>query len=170
MILKNCELWYCKLDPERPNARLNKDNPTWEVQIRTTDKETKNEWEALNLGVKAIVPDDSDPYYRVNLKKRSLKKVIDPITKEATMEPTEAPSVVDGNKEPLDPNSIGHGSIGNVKIFQYPYTNATGRKAVATILIGLQVTKHIVYVPQYEDFDTVETETVEPIDAETEDF
>ena len=34
-ILKNCELWFAKLDPKRPNRKFNPENPTWEIQLRT---------------------------------------------------------------------------------------------------------------------------------------
>ena len=43
VLLKDVELWYTKLDPRYPNARFNKQNPTWECQIRTTDKDQKKE-------------------------------------------------------------------------------------------------------------------------------
>ena len=48
-ILKNVELFYPRLDPKKPNSKFNKENPTWEVQIRTRDKKVKAEWVKLNL-------------------------------------------------------------------------------------------------------------------------
>lgn len=161
-ILKDCEIWFAKLDPKRPSAKFNKLNPTWEMQIRTTDKVQRKEWEALSLSVKAVVPDDGIPYWRANLKKKSIR------SKEAG--PAEPVTVVNAAREPLDPNSIGNGSIGNLRLFQYDYPKEDGSKGIASILMAVQLTKHIVYVaPPREDFeDAGETETVarEAADAE----
>jgi len=162
-IIENCELWFAKLDPKRPSARFNKENPTWELQIRTTSKETKKEWEAMKLQVKAIVPDEGSPYFRVNLRKKSVKKdgqAASPV------------QVVNGAKEDIDPTSIGNGSIGNVRIYQYDYTKKDGSPGVVSVLMGVQVTKHLVYKakPRTDEFGTTDTETVEPdVDEEADD-
>lgn len=156
-IISNCELWFPKLDPKRPNAKFNKKNPTWELQIRTSDKDVKKEWEALGLKVKAVVPDEGEPFFRVNLRKKSIKEDGDkasPIR------------VIDGSLKEIDPNSIGNGSVGNVRVYQYEYNSENG-KGIATVLMGVQVTKHMVYVPKPRDDDFEETET-EVIPPETE--
>jgi hypothetical protein len=158
-LLRNCELFYTKLDPKRPNNKFDKENPTWDCQIRTTSKEVKKEWEALNLPVKAVVPDEGAPYYRVNLRKRSIK------SDGTAAEPV---SVVDGRLTAIDPNTIGNGSIGNIRIFQYEYDKrASSGKGVATILMGLQVTKHVVYEarPRDDDFQEEPMERVEGSDG-----
>lgn len=155
-ILKNCEIWFAKVDPKRPNAKFNKTNPTWECQIRTTDKEVKKYWESLDLPVKAVVPDDdSKPYFRVNLRKKSIKE---------DGEPASPVKVVNGGLEDLDPNSIGNGSIGHLRIFQYEYPKGDGGKGTASVLMGIQITKHIVYKakPRDDDFGMENTETIEP--------
>jgi hypothetical protein len=162
-IIKDCELWFAKLDPKRPNNKFNKANPTWEVQIRTTDKAVKKLWEELELPVKAVVPDEGAPYFRVNLRKKSTK------------EDGEAASpikVVNGKLEDMDPNSIGNGSIGNVRIFQYEYPKKDGGKGAASVLMGIQVTKHIVYTPKprNDEFQEAEMETVDPDDADEASF
>ena len=162
-LIKNVEIYFAKLNPKRPNPKFNKENPTWEVQIRTTDKEKKKEWETLNLAVKAVVPDEGVPYYRVNLRKKSIKEDGD------NSSPV---SVVDGKLNPIDPDSIGNGSIGNIRVFQYEYTNA-GNKGIASVLMGMQLTKHIVYTPQArdDDFEETDTETVSSGQSEySEDF
>lgn len=162
-IIKDCELWFCKLDPKRPNNKFNRDNPTWECQIRTTDKATKKLWEELELPVKAVVPDEGAPYFRVNLRKKSTKEDGDaasPIR------------VINGKLEEIDPNSIGNGSIGNVRIFQYEYPRKDGGKGLASVLMGIQVTKHIVYKPKPrgDEFGETETEVIDADAADTEDF
>jgi hypothetical protein len=160
-IIKDCELYYCKLNPKKPNNRFNKDNPTWECQIRTKDKAVKKLWEELALPVKAIVPDEGDPYFRVNLQKKSIKQ---------DGEKASPIRVVNGKLEDLDPESIGNGSIGNIRLFQYEYPKKTGGKGIASVLMGIQVTKHIVYKPKprNDEFDQTETETFDPDSAESE--
>ena len=160
MIIKNCELWYAKLDPKRPNSRFSKKNPTWEVQIRTSDKEVVKIWEQSNLKCKPVIPDEGDPYWRVNLKKRSIK---------SDDTPADPVQVVDGNLDPVNPNSIGNGSIGNIRLFQYDYENED-QKGVASILMGIQLTKHILYKPKPgESFEETETEIIAPSEEEMED-
>lgn len=157
-VIPNCELWFAKVDPKRPNNRFNKSNPTWEVQIRTYDKEVRKQWEAMKLPVKAIVPDDGETYFRVNLRKKSIKE---------DGEKASPIRVVDGDLNDVDPNSIGNASIGNVRIFQYDFSNTndeTGAvtKGVASVLMGIQLTKHIVYVPKprEDEFQQTTTETI----------
>jgi hypothetical protein len=161
-ILHDCEIWFAKVDPKRPNSRFNKLNPTWEVQIRTTSKEKKKEWLALNLAVKDVVPEDGPPYFRVNLRKKSIKVDGD----EAS-----PVNVVDGKLRPVEPNSIGNGSIGNVRIFQYEYQKPDGSTGIVSVLMGLQLTKHVVYTPKPRDDEFTETdmEVVDPDDAEGDD-
>lgn len=160
MLLEKCEIWYPKLDPERPNAKFSRDNPTWELQLRTKNKEQKKQWEAANLIVKAVMPDVGDPYWRVNLKKKSIAKggkAANPV------------SVVDGNLAPVDPLTIGNGSVANIRVFQYEYTKTDGSgKGLATILMGLQLVKHVRYVPKKrdDDFKRTHTETVAPEEPE----
>jgi hypothetical protein len=161
-ILRNCELHFCKLDPKRPNSKFNKQNPTWEAQLRTYSKEQKKEWEALKLPVKAIVPDDdSPPFYRVNLRKKSIK---------VDQEKSSPVTVVDGKLQPLDPNTIGNGSVGNVRIFQYVYEKPDGTEGTTSVLMGVQITKHIVYTPKPrgDDFGEEDMEVIEPDPEEME--
>lgn len=159
-IINNCEIWFCKLDPKRPNSKFNKKNPTWECQIRTTDKSVKKVWEEMNLPVKAIVPDEGSPYFRVNLRKKSIKE---------DGEKASPVKVVDGKMMEIDPNSIGNGSVANVRIFQYEYPREGGGKGTASVLMGIQVTKHIVYHPKPRDDDFSETETETIDDGSSED-
>lgn len=160
-ILRDCELHFVKLDPKRPNNKFNKQNPTWEAQIRTHSKEQKKEWEALNLPVKAIVPDEGEPYFRVNLRKKSIK---------VDGERSSPVNVVDGKLNPIDPNTIGHGSIGNVRIFQYTYEKPDGTEGIVSVLMGVQVTKLLVYTPKPrgDDFGEEEMEVIEEESTEEE--
>jgi len=165
-ILENCTLFYARLDPKRPNRKFDKENPTWEVQIRTSDKAQKKEWEKLHLPVKAIVPDDGEPYFRVNLKKRSKKEEIK--EGEKVLIPTAPVEVVDSDLETMDPRYIGNGSIGDVRIWQYEYPKTGGGTGVASILTGLQITKYIEYIPEgFEDSFEKKAEKTEVIKDES---
>lgn len=156
-IFKQCQVWYPKLDPRRPNARFNKNNPTWEIQLRTTDKAQKKEWEDGGLHVVKVAPDEGEPFWRVNLKKKS---------KKSSGEPSAPVRVVDGKLNPIDPNTIGHGSVANVRVYQYDYEKPDGGgTGLASVLMAVQLTKHIKYTPgPQDDFDEEETEVVEPED------
>jgi hypothetical protein len=165
MILENCELWYLKADPKRPNTQFSSEKPTWELQIRTRDREQKKEWENAGLMVKAIVPDEGEPYFRVNLKKKAFK---------FDGEPAKPVEVVDANLRAIDPNTVGHESVGNVRIYQRTYDAPGGVKKIASVLMGVQITKLIKYIPQaVEGFELQSgMEVIEPDEEEDhgEDF
>ena len=195
MIINGCEIWFTRLDPERPSKKFSKKNPTWELQIRTkpknqlikeiraalalklasahdgavpdtavdeafaaypfeaewTEQQAKNKadvayWRECLLVPKKIIPEDEDEnpliddlYWRVNLKKKSIKSDGEP------MPPVE---IVDGNMDEVDGRTIGNGSIANVRVFQYDYENDEGEKGLASMLMAVQLTKHIVYTPK----------------------
>lgn len=144
-ILKACEIWFPKLDPKRPNSKYNKKNPTWDVQVRTKDPKVKKEWEALGLKPKPVLDEDTAQllYFRLNLRRRTIK---------SSGEKSDPVKVVNGRLEDLDPRTLGNGSIANIRIFQYKFTN-DGEEGLATVLMALQVTKHIKYEPKDGDDD-----------------
>jgi hypothetical protein len=138
-ILKACEIWFPKLDPKRPNSKYNKKNPTWDVQVRTKDVKVKKSWEALGLKPKPVLDEETAEllYFRINLRRRTIK---------ASGEKSDPVDVVNGRLEAIDPRTLGNGSIANIRIFQYKFTN-DGEEGLATVLMALQVTKHIKYEP-----------------------
>lgn len=178
-IIKNVALYHPKLDPKRPNASFNKNNPTWELQIRTSDPAQKAEWEAINLKPKLMVYKEGakdaagedvagmpildvngKKQWRVNLKKKSLKK---------DGEKSDPVDVVAHDLKPVDPNTIGNGSIAHIRLYQYEYVNdkpgAASKTGVASVIMGIQLKKHIVYTPKpFEGFDMEDGETVIPDD------
>lgn len=169
-ILKKCEIHYLKADPKRPNSKIEKKNPTWEVQLRTSDPAQKDEWVAHGLPVKLMVykvghaqegefiPNaNGGRQWRLNLKKRSLDKNGDAAP---------PPEVVGGGINPIDPNIVGNGSIANVRIYQYDYKKSDGTPAKAGVLMGLQITKHIVYRKNVDEFEAEDMETFEQNDDE----
>ena len=159
-ILKNVELFFAKLDESKPNARFDANNPTWEVQIRTRDKKQAKEWKDLNVNVKTD-DDDNGVFYKATLKKK---------TKKANGEPQNPVNLVGGDLSPIDPNTLGNGSIGNVRIYQYNY-EVGGRKGVASMLMAVQVTtlKEYTPKPREDDFEMTEMEVIKVADNQSVD-
>lgn len=153
-ILKNVELFYPRLDPKKPNDRFNKENPTWEVQIRTKDKKVANEWKELNLKPKLQEDAEGKTFYSVTLRKKSKKR---------DGSDNEPVKVVNGSLETINPMSIGNGSVGNIRIFQYEYGD---EKKIASMLMAIQITKLNEYVPKAADdeFEMTETKVVKIAD------
>jgi hypothetical protein len=160
MILRNCELWFARLDPKRPNNKFNKENPTWEVQLRTTDPAQKNEWKEAGLRVDAVIPDQGESFFRVNLRKKSIR---------ADGNPSQPVKVVNASLEEIDGSTIGNGSIGHVRLYQYDKKTGPG---VVSMLMEVQVIKHIVYKPKPrtgESFSVEgDTEVIDPSQMEDE--
>lgn len=158
-ILNDCELFFVRCVPDRPNAKFSPENPTWECQIRTSKKEQKKEWETLGLKVATVDPDEGPVYYKVNLKKGIKKK---------DGSPADPVKVVDGVLQAIDPGSIGNGSIGNVRIFQYDGKLKDGTPKKSSLLMGIQVTTLVKYVRkegtgEREDFaDAGATTVIDP--------
>ena len=150
-ILKNVEIFFCKLDPARPNDRFDKENPTWETQIRTRDKKQAKQWKDMNINVKTD-DDEQGIFYKATLKKKSKKR------DGADQNPVQ---VVKGDLTPVDVNKIGNGSIANVRVYQYPY-DVGGKKGIATMLMALQITTLHEYTPKprEDDFEMVDTKVV----------
>ena len=147
MIIENCELFYTRLDPKRPNdywSKKEKDPlkaiPTWEVQIRTSDRDVMQYWKSCGLNPKAKVPEDgSDVYFAVSLKKKAWYFERE-TNKKVEMTP---PQVVDFDMNEVDPNTISNGSIANIRVVQRTRPDGT----VMNFLEGVQLIKHIEYVP-----------------------
>lgn len=170
-IIKNVKIFYAKLDPKRPNAKLNKDNPTWELQCRTNSVDQKKEWESLGMKVRLLVgkegsenegepilDEEGKKQWRLNLKKRSLNK---------KREPQSPVEVLDGKNKPVDPRSVGDGSIANIRIMQYEYKKADDTIGIAPVLMAIQLVRHVVRKAKpMEEFGETETEVVVPESTE----
>ena len=153
-ILNNCELWFLRANPARPNAKFDKKNPSWEVQIRTQSREQKALLESQGIKMKAVIPDEEGekPYYKAMIRKRTIK---------SDGEAAGPVKVTNGSLEDIDPDTVGNGSIGNIRVFQYQYGEEDDRKT-ASILMAIQITHHVHYKakPREDDFDMVETTEV----------
>jgi len=170
-ILKNVELHFAKLNPKRPNATFNTENPSWEVQIRTTDKKVVKEWKALNINVNPVREDKEDEdskiiYYKASLKKRSKKWEANAEGKKVLV-PSAPVKVVSGTLEDINPDSIGNGSLANIRLFQYEQTIGEGaaeKQIIVSMLMAVQVTKLNEYIPKArEDEFTMEEFSVNSV-------
>ena len=134
-IIDNCNFKWAKLEkPVNPFG----DGDAWELQIYSEDLEVAEEWAKQNLNVKSRKNEDGALEFYVNLKRWT--------TKPATGEKYDPPVVVDGDKNPISGGNIGNGSKGKVKVYQYEWHNGMN-SGIATILIAVQVTDLIKYVP-----------------------
>jgi len=164
-ILKNVKVNWVRLDPEHPV--LNKMDPAkprkqWELQIETEDKAVRKEWLDLGLKVKTVREDPSDDESKILKYTANLRKM-------ATKEDKPAPpvQVVDAKGNDFDPNTIGNGSIANIRLFQSPY-ESDGVKKIRNTLMGMQMVKVLKYVSKpMENFDELDTETevIEPVET-----
>lgn len=158
-VLKNVELWWSKLDPNRPVSPFG--SPVWELQVRTRDKAEAKSWKDSGITVKTD-DDDEGIYYFANLKRKAIY--------EKTGEKAQPVVTVDGQLMPIDAKTIGNGSVGNVQLFQKPY-EYQGRKGIKTELKAIQVTKLNEYKAQGGGlaFEAVgETEMMSPPPATSE--
>ena len=137
VIFSNVEIFFAKLDPAKPNATFNKENPTWEMQIRTRNKAQAKEWKDQNLRVQPK-EDDDGIFYAANLKKKSMKR------DGTAMAPV---NVVAGDLSPVDPSTIGNGSKANLSVYQYDY-KVNGSEGIASMLMGVQITELNEYTPR----------------------
>lgn len=171
-ILKDVEVYYVKCDPNRPSKQFSPDNPRWDVQIITDKPEKKEEWIELGLKPKLMIYKEGDPkegepilndegkkQWKLSLSKNSLKK------ENGVMVPSSPVNVVDGNKDPVDPNTIANKSLCNVHVFlyEYPSKKKPGTIAIGHVLMGIQVLTHIVYTAKpREEFEQAQTTRIVP--------
>lgn len=140
-IIKDVQLWWAKLGkPVEPFG-----TSQWELQIRFPKKRVK---EMEQFG--KVKETDEAGIYSINLKKKAELK---------DGSPAKPVKLVDRKGEDVDPKTLGNGSVGNVKVMLKDYQikgpkgNVT-KEGTQVMLIAVQVTKHVVYVPKDKnDFD-----------------
>jgi len=145
VIIKDVELFYTKLSqPVNPFG-----TEQWETQIRTTDKGAADGWKKdFFLNVKE---NKEEGFWFANLTRGLYRKDKGVVTEQKNT----PPDVVDGQRQPMDPTTIGYGSKGAVRIFQAPYKFG-GRQGVSTTLSAVQVTDLVPYAKSTSvDFDVV---------------
>jgi hypothetical protein len=153
-VLKNVELYWVKLDPANPVDPFNSNKFIWEIQMRTPEKTVAKSWKDMGLPVKTY-DDNGATVYICNVKK---------LAKSAAGKELSPPRVVDGKLQPVDPNIIGNGSIGNIQLS--PLEWSVGNKSgIVFDLMAVQVVKLIEYVGSNLSFDIVDIEPSSNNDA-----
>ena len=137
--IKNVELNWCRLD--KPVAPFGTEQ--YELQVATTDKSLADELRANHFNVK-----EKDGKFTVSLKRKAHR---------ADGSDNGAPRVVDSKLQPVTA-MIGNGSVGNVKVYQYPY-DVRGKKGVGNSLTAVQIVDLIEYKANGGDFEIIEDAT-----------
>jgi hypothetical protein len=159
-MLKNVEIWWTKLDPEKPAVNVfDETKPKqWGLQIRTTDKEVRKAWIAEGVTVKTHRKDKEDDeseiqYYSANFNKNS-------INPEGKKNPPV--QVVDAkNRDFLDVNTIGNGSIANIRLLPRDFKAKDGKDKIAFTLMAVQLLK-------LKKYEFIETESFEEQEGDME--
>jgi len=177
-IVNNVELWWVKVDAERPVKNVDPSKPDyWEVQLRTTDKAAAAAYakESINFKpLKRIVKDASGqpmlddfnekvreivkcektgkPYFSVNVRKKVIK------ADGSAQLPVQ---LLGGDLSSINPKEVGNGSVANVRLFQYDYTYQ-GKEGRANMLMAIQVTHLLKYEqkPQEDAFKMTEMKVI----------
>jgi hypothetical protein len=136
-VIRNVNFYYAKLD--KPVSPFGTD--IFDLQVRFP-KERIQEMSAFGK-----VREVEDGNFAINITRKAMnaKKQKTPVR------------VVDGDKNPIK-DLIGNGSTGNIIVYQYDW-EVSGRTGRKTVLIAVQVTELIKYVPlESVEFDVIETQ------------
>jgi len=160
VILKEVEIWYPRL--KTPSSRFSKTNPEYSIQLRTYDKAVKQDWADQGLNPKVVVDEDTGKmYWKLNLSKKSLKS-------DGSLAPV--PSCIGPKLESIDPDTVGNGSIADVRIFMREYQDTEGRPKRKPVIQGIQLRKLVERAPftktDGEEFDELDVDLeVVPLDT-----
>jgi hypothetical protein len=135
-IIRDVNFYYAKLDkPVSPFG-----TEIYDLQVRFP----KHRVAEMSVFGKVREVDGGDFAVNITRKAMNAKKQKTPVR------------IVDTDKNPIK-DLIGNGSTGNVIVYSYPW-EVSGRTGVKTILVAVQVTNLIKYVPEASvDFDVLET-------------
>jgi len=123
VILSDVELHWAKLDS--PVDPFKTGEKVWEVQIRTDKEDVAKTW-AKEYFINA--KKDDEGFWKANIKRKELNR---------KGESNNPPIVLGRNNQPIPSSNIGNGSIGDLKLFQYPY-NVAGRKGVSSMISSVK--------------------------------
>lgn len=115
----------------------------WDIQVRTTDDNVAKQLSDAGVSIKI----DPEGFFKGNVKRKTVSAKGDPL---------KAPLVLGADKMPLDnPEAVGNGSKGAVKLFSYEYSTPA-RSGTAAMLVAILVEDLVEYTsagnPDDEDF------------------
>lgn len=112
-ILNNVTLAWVACDPERPKQYKGTGPFKWSVQISTSDKKEAATW-TEKYGIKTTpFENEGRIFYKASLSTYAFGKE----DADGKAKPNKPVGVMLMNGEPLDPNAVGNGSVGNVSFF-----------------------------------------------------
>ena len=132
MLLNNVSISWVKFDPMNPDMGFDRKSAQYSCTVSTTSKTEAQLWKEASINVKPV-EENGTVTYKTTLKK---KIFLDADGKNST----KPPAVVDKQLQPIDPSSIGNGSVGNVQVRLKPY-EYMGKTGISTQLLALQVTE-----------------------------
>lgn len=143
MLLNNVDLSWVKFDPANPDSGFDKKTPQYSCTVQTANKVDAEAWKKAGMNVKPKEENDK-VVYSVTLKK---KIYLDDTGKNST----KPPAVVDKQLQPVNANTIGNGSKGNVQVRLKPY-EYMGKKGISVQLLAVQITD----LKEYQGGDSLE--------------
>lgn len=170
-ILKACKIISLKVHPKTPD-----DYGNWSVGIWTDNPAQRDMWVSI-FGEKRVTERkwNEAPGWSLFIRKKSTK-----LGEDKVEVPAKPVKLVDGDLKPLDPYSIGFGSLANIEIWEHDYTviSKTTKKPIlvnAKDLSGIQVYFIIPYGGGGGGFEkvgtTVSQDGVKPMEeAEDNDY
>jgi len=152
-VIRNVSFYYAKLD--KPVSPFGTD--IYDMQVRFP----KERIEEMSAYGKVREVEDGNFAINITRKAKNAKGQATPVR------------IVDTNKNPIT-DLIGNGSSGNIIVYQYDWA-VSGRTGRKTVLIAVQVTDMIKYVPQEAvDFDILPNDmpkySKEQVGIESSDF
>jgi hypothetical protein len=141
-ILNNVELWWAKVNPSKPERYEGKGPAKFSIQLRVKDKKTKESLEK-EYGFKFSPLEVEDKIvYKTSISRYAYAS--GPDGKEDMNKPNKPVTVILGDGTPVDPDTIGNGSVGNVSFFCKE--DKSGRT-----LKGIQILKLMKFEPRGDD-------------------
>jgi hypothetical protein len=141
-IVNNVELWYVKVNPSKPERYQGKGPAKFSAQLRVKDKKTKETLEK-DYGFKFSPLEVNDKIvYKTSISRYAFSA--GPNGEEDVNKPNKPVNVILADGTPVDPDTIGHGSVGNISFY------VKDDKSSRT-LKGIQLTKLIKFEPRADE-------------------
>ena len=157
-IINNVEIHWVKCDPSKPERYQGKGPAKFSVQIRVKDKKQKESLEK-EYGFKFSPMEDKDGklVYKTSISRYAYGS--GPDGNEDTSKPNKPVNVILADGTPLDPNTVGNGSIANISFF-------TKEDKSGRTLKGIQVMKLMKFEPRADEDEFELTDNFEVIDSQ----
>jgi hypothetical protein len=160
-IINNVEIHWVKCDPSKPERYEGKGPAKFSIQLRVKDKKTKENLEKEYGFRFSPMEVDDKVIYKTSISRYAYAS--GPDGKEDVTKPNKPVNVILADGTPLDPNTVGNGSIGNVSFY-------TKDDKSSRTLKGIQVTKLIKFEPRGDEDEFELTDEFVVIDPnQTED-